>query len=155
MPACLGDWAFRARVPLQGTDSEMQGPFNFNLDFAQWATLASAVLGCLLALGVFLWGNNVFARRRSAAPEALLPPEPPAQKDPFLHGSGRERRQALRRLGNPMAVLISDAEAKASPWFGRGVDRSMGGLCVEVEEPIPEGTVLSVRAEKAVALLPW
>ncbi|MBL8797903.1 MAG: PilZ domain-containing protein [Planctomycetia bacterium] len=77
------------------------------------------------------------------------------EADPFIKGSKMDRRAALRRGGNPIAVLISDADSKAKPSFGYVLDRSTGGLCLSVAAPIPEGTFLTVRTNNAPQTVPW
>ena len=77
------------------------------------------------------------------------------EDDPFIHGSALERRQALRRGGNPIAVLLTDVDIKAKPVSGWVVDRSTGGICVSVPEAVESGTVLCVRTANAPESVPW
>src|SRR5262249_26555602 len=77
------------------------------------------------------------------------------ERDPFVHGGSSGRRSALRRGGNPVAILISDAETRAKPSPGFVIDRSTGGLCLSVPEPVVEGTILSVRTSNAPETIPW
>jgi hypothetical protein len=75
--------------------------------------------------------------------------------DPFDHGSTTERRVALRRQGNPIEVLVSDAEATLEPVRGWVRDRSMGGLCLLVSEEVVPGTILSVKPRKGPPGMSW
>jgi hypothetical protein len=67
----------------------------------------------------------------------------------------KEKRKHLRREGPPVEVLISDAQARAEPRQGWVKDRSRGGLCLQVSEPAPVGTALSVRATHAPDSSSW
>src|SRR5712692_1416109 len=91
-------------------------------DLTRWeGWIAPAVgLGCAL-LAIFL-GRLVWGGERPAKASGLLLPPPPKpsgpQLDSFLPGSPGERRDSLRGSGNPVVVLISDAEAQAKPFPG-------------------------------------
>jgi len=77
--------------------------------------------------------------------------------DPFTQGSARERRGAPRRRGNPVPILVSDADNAVTPVRGWVMDRSGGGLGLELEEEgeVDIGTVLSVRPLDAPDTVPW
>jgi hypothetical protein len=115
----------------------------------QWLAPAA---GVAVALVVLLISRLVSGRRKTRETETSAPVE---ERDPFVHGGSSERRAALRRGGNPVAVLISDAETRAKPSTGWVIDRSTGGLCLSVPEPVVEGTVLSVRTSNAPESIPW
>lgn len=126
-------------------------------DLMLWLGPAAGLAAALL---VFLIGLLVVGWRRRAA--RVLPPVSPSSgtkgqttEDIFTHGSKTERRGALRRGGNPIAVHISDAEARAKPTNGYVLDRSTGGLCLSVPQTIAEGTILSVRTVSAPESIPW
>lgn len=133
-------------------------------DLMRWIGPA---VGLGAALVVFLIGMVVVGMRRRAV-RALkpLPPPPsvgkektaapgPSADDIFSHGSKNERRNALRRAGNPIAVFISDAEGRSKPTNGFILDRSTGGLCLSVPQQMMTGTVLSVRTTNAPESIPW
>ncbi|MBY0522926.1 MAG: PilZ domain-containing protein [Gemmataceae bacterium] len=82
---------------------------------------------------------------------------PPMNGDPFTLGSHQERRAAPRRHGNPVAVLVSDVDGEVEPVRGWVVDRSAGGLGLELAEEgdVAIGTVLSIRPKDAPASLAW
>jgi hypothetical protein len=120
-----------------------------------WQTLAVVFIGVTsagltLLLGFLLAGR----RRRSALPE---PGEEVPAPDPFVFGSLTEKRTSPRRRGNPVKVLLTDADATWEPKEVWVLDRSMGGLCLRVETGAAPavGTVLSVRAASAPKGVPW
>ncbi|MCS6852929.1 MAG: PilZ domain-containing protein [Gemmataceae bacterium] len=125
----------------------------------QHRNLVAPAIGVGAAIVVFLLLQGFVAlrqrARRRAAPGPILSPAATEPPDPYAHGSVVERRASLRRSGNAVAVLISDAEATAKPYSGWVVDRSMGGLCLSVQESVAPGTILSVRAANAPSTVPW
>lgn len=127
------------------------------LDFSRWEAWIAPSVGVGCALLAVLIGRWLFSER-APDPHLRFPPSrnpPTPQPDPFVHGSASERRASLRRGGNPVAVLISDAETKLPPFQGWVLDRSMGGLCLSVDQAVPTGTVLSVRAANAPPNVSW
>src|SRR5262249_17741788 len=78
----------------------------------------------------------------------------PSAYDPFVQGSASEQRGTLRRGGNPAPVLISEKTPGGPVMHGWVIDRSMGGLCLTVDDAIPVGTLLTVRAVKAPSAAP-
>lgn len=135
-------------------------PFGFTLT-PENAVFISLGAGLASALTVYLFFRFVLGWGRPSkidedVPIRLEPRRDVASEDdPFVHGSKMDRRQALRRGGNPVQVLISDADAKAEPINGYVLDRSTGGLCLSVGEPIEEGTILTVRTTNAPVTTPW
>ncbi len=130
----------------------------------QLERLIGPAVGFGAVLALFLIGMLVVSLRRrtagavpSAPPTGREKPKPaaPSSDDIFTHGSKNERRNALRRAGNPIAVLISDAEARSKPTGGYVLDRSTGGLCLSVPDQITTGTILSVRTTNAPESIPW
>src|ERR1043166_5478682 len=123
------------------------------IHFPPWSALAAGFGSTALA---FVLGCVLLNRRRSPLPASGLrmafnvtAPEVriPLQSDPFLEGAASERRQAVRRTGKPIKVILSDAATQTECWEGWVVDRSLGGLCLSVPQPMPPGTRLKVRAE--------
>jgi hypothetical protein len=113
-------------------------------------------VGC--GVVVFVLGWLVFNRRARRPPIPMPPPFPAsneAARDPFVGGVFGEKRIALRRPGNPVPVLISDATVTAEPRYGWVLDRSLGGLCLSVQAPVAVGTVISVRPTHAPETAPW
>lgn len=123
----------------------------------EWVAPAIGVAAALLVFAIGrLW---VVLRARSRRRTIPLPAPNIALKDPdgdlFAQGSNVERRASLRRSGNAVAIQISDAEATAKPHHGWVIDRSMGGLCLSVQEAVAAGTILSIRPSNAPVTVPW
>jgi hypothetical protein len=129
------------------------------LDFS-WGSWAAPVIGVLAGLVAFYVGSLVLGKRRRPVPWQSPDLSGTAaatglSTDPFLQGSTLERRTSIRRKGNAIAVLISDAEVTTEPYSGWVVDRSMGGLGITVPRPVAPGTILSVRTTNAPTTCPW
>jgi hypothetical protein len=123
--------------------------------FPHWQTLAVALIG-VVAAGLTLWLGSVLAGRRRGRSFGSPVKGNTAQPDPFVYGSATEKRTALRRRGNSIKVLISDLDAQARPTEGWILDRSVGGLCLQVDgAEVPVGTILSVLASNAPTGTPW
>jgi hypothetical protein len=108
----------------------------------QW-WLAPAI-GIVAGLAAFFAGRRLFFRAADSQPP--LPEEKPAPDDPYTNPPASERRAAVRRAGPAVEVDLrdpSDEDSSVPAWV---VNRSLGGLCLEVENAIPVGTVLQVRA---------
>lgn len=58
---------------------------------------------------------------------------------------GKDKRRALRRGGNPIAVLMTDPLAPGDPVQGTIQNRSRGGLCLVVPHKLEVGQLLAVR----------
>jgi hypothetical protein len=130
-----------------------QAVFAFDLPWGVVLPLTAglAATGMAVVLSRFFLGG----RRPSADPAAAETDEkPPPDYDPFIEGSASEQRGTLRRGGNPVAVLLSEKDSGRPPMHGWVIDRSMGGLCLTVDEAIPVGTALTVRAIKAPSAAP-
>ncbi len=118
-----------------------------------WVIPAAGLCAALLALFV---GRFVLSRRRSrVTPAAEGSTAEGLTHDPFDHGSITERRVAMRRNNNPIEVLITDAETVQEPARGWVIDRSMGGLCLLLNEEAAPGTVLSVKPRKGPPGTSW
>jgi hypothetical protein len=113
------------------------------------------VVGVLVASLAFLMG------RRWALPRPVPEVEQPADDTRSMLTTAKlkanlpDRRSAPRRKeGNRVEVYLTD-ETKAEPLFGWVIDRSLGGLCLNVEKPLDQGTILNVRPRKAPKTAPW
>jgi len=115
----------------------------------QWLPWIIGVLAAILVVG------GLQLCRRRPRTEILPPTEEPPPLDPFIFGSAQEKRQAVRRKGNPVSVLISDAGGRATPWQGVVADRSLGGLGLMVHNKVAVGTILSVRPAQGSTIFPW
>src|SRR5947209_1319796 len=120
--------------PLPGTETAHRMAKRYievDLPWGMEDWLLPALVGFACAVVVIVIGRLLLPRRRRARPVPL--PPPPANpvgpsQDPFVGGAFGEKRTSLRRQGNPVAVLISDATVTAEPYYGWVFDRSMGGL---------------------------
>jgi hypothetical protein len=75
---------------------------------------------------------------------------------PRAAGPGRaaaaERRRAVRRGGQPVEILVRDKEETFPGWV---MDRSPGGLGLQLPRPVGWAVTLSVRACDAPKGTPW
>ena len=113
------------------------------------------VIGVLVAILAFLVGRRWFVSR-SAPPATPVKEEGRTKLTTAMVTKQFEpdRRSAPRRKGNRVEVLLTDGSEK-TPRKGWVIDRSMGGLCLIVENPLAEGTVLNVRPRHAPQTAPW
>jgi len=129
-----------------------------DLDWLQWRWWIAPTAGLLVAVLALALGYLFFLRRR--AREAVASFRPPdkviePRADPFVHGSATERREALRRKGKHIKVLIANADGSEQVGWSWVLDRSMTGLCLKVDQEVPAGTILSVRPLEAPEGTPW
>jgi hypothetical protein len=89
---------------------------------------------------------------RRARPPAFAPPAPLAAVAP---ADGPEQRSDFRRPGNPVLVLVADADDQRRPWNAWVADRSRRGLRLAVERPLTVGRVYTVRPVQAPPTTPW
>ncbi len=93
-------------------------------------------------------------RRRGVAPAAAPAGAATPSGDPFVTGPANDRRSSVRRGGHPVTVLLADPEEKAPPQSGWVVDRSVGGLCLMVPQPVPIGSFWKARPAEAPRTTP-
>jgi hypothetical protein len=67
----------------------------------------------------------------------------------------KERRASMRRQGNPVKVAVSNPASPDQPLEGLVLNRSKGGLQLSLNQAVPVGTILGVRASEATDELPW
>jgi hypothetical protein len=129
-----------------------------------WLDLGSplglALMGGLLLFGATtLVGAVLLSRRKEAGREkrtrVWMRRPTKALSDPFLAVAWADRRQASRRRGNPVKVILGDPETRRPVAEGLVFDRSLGGLCLQVTEPLEVDTVILVRPGVSNAELPW
>jgi len=128
--------------------------FDFNADNTLTVALGVGLLASVLVYLLARYCLGVGDERQDRARLAKRRAEDD-DRDPFLQASRSDRRNALRRGGNPIAVFITDAEGKGDPIHGYVLDRSTGGLCLAVGEPIEEGSIVSVKTTNAPITTPW
>jgi len=110
------------------------------------------VMGTVAAFVTFLAGRNLL-HRSSAGPDApgktpgCIPGSP--LNDPFVEPPPSERRHATRRAGNAVDVELLDPDGNLPAVCGWVVNRSLGGLCLEVETAVAVGAIRAVRVRKA------
>lgn len=116
------------------------------------------VIGVAAAGLAFAVGRRLFVARQ--APAISAPESPVGSAEPegepadvFLHGSANDRRSSPRRRGNSVAVAIRNGSDHST--HGYVLDRSLGGLCLLVENEMTEGATLDVRPEHAPETTPW
>ena len=91
----------------------------------------------------------------SAAPATTA--ELPSPNGPAV-GRAQEpcvERRATPRRRKQIAALVADVNGMQDPSRAWIMDRSLGGLCLAVEEPREDGTLLRVRAASAPTRMPW
>jgi hypothetical protein len=76
-------------------------------------------------------------------------------QDPYALGSLSEQRLAPRRTGNAIGLLLRDPEGKGPERSGWVLDRSVGGLSIQLDGALEPGTVWQVRPRKAPEGTPW
>jgi PilZ domain len=75
--------------------------------------------------------------------------------DPFVHGSGSEQRKAFRRVGNPIEVSVVNVTSQGPQLKGYVVNRSVGGLGLQMENSFDVLTELRIRPINAPPIAPW
>lgn len=122
----------------------MLGSISFDLDLTRWELWSIPVAGFICTGLVLIGGRWLLARRQ---------PEPEAQPDPlnpYVSLASPKRRQTPRGRGAPSRILILDKTKTAEPFSGWVINRSIGGLCVSLVQPIEEGAKLNVRPAKEI-----
>jgi len=103
-----------------------------------------------LAFVLFLWTRT--AREEGEETVAVAPT---TKRDPFVHGSTSERRTSLRRKGTQVEVGLRDVDGRSELGTGWVIDRSMGGICLAVNDEFDAGHTLHVRPLKGSQTVPW
>jgi hypothetical protein len=119
--------------------------------------------GLVFAAGRFLLNSLLRNARRRVYKPAEVPSSEPSirwqtpleDNDPFNQGNSPGRRDFLRREGNSVEVQITDLDMVGAIQKGWVVDRSLGGLCLYVLEPLKEGTVINIRPANTASITPW
>jgi hypothetical protein len=124
---------------------------NFSSRDSLFALALGLLAGLLVGLLLVIWSRT--PRSSSAESDDGLRLRP--VRDPFIHGGTKERRTALRRKGTHVEVQLRDRDAKIDRGTGWVIDRSVGGLCVTLDEPIEEKQKLCIRPVKAPDTIPW
>jgi hypothetical protein len=130
----------------------MAAAFPLDTLWSYWPVWVAPVAGLAVA-GLSLFVGRAWQRSRQAS--SLIDESESAPPDPFEVGSAMERRLAARRVGRHVRVYVSDASAKAPPFDGWVLDRSIGGVCLSLGRQVPPETILSIRAYNAADTIPW
>jgi hypothetical protein len=125
--------------------------FKVNLPYSEyWLPL---LMGMAVGLGAVTVSKLVFGRKKESEPA----PEPKqrVEFDPFTQGSPTEQRKSFRRQGNPIEVYVALQGEKERPLRGWVLDRSMGGVCLQVAAELDAGVQLAVLPVNAPTTTPW
>jgi hypothetical protein len=134
-----------------------------NLDFLGWGAATISAIGLSAALFAFMLGRLIVGRGGKSHPVPLSwsansgssgVRRRPAS-DPFLEGPARERRCQFRRAGNPTEVAIGHPENPSELARGTVLDRSTGGVCLELSSPLAVGAVVSLRPAAGSSISTW
>jgi hypothetical protein len=130
-----------------------------------WQMLMVPAAGVVVALAV-LGAGFFFVNKRKAktaaidsvtdaeeprprrAPPAALQGLRPAT-DPFIQGGASELRQSPRRAGQSIRVSIQLVNDPKTVFDGYVMDRSMGGLRLQVDRSLNHNQMLNVRSTDA------
>jgi hypothetical protein len=115
------------------------------------------VIGMVVGVCAIVAGRLVIGRKPSSSARTgeSTPVQCTSRTDPFIQGSSSEKRKANRRGGNPIEIFVARPGHKDSPTYGWVVDRSLGGLSLNLGEAINPGTLLAVLPVKAPQTMPW
>jgi PilZ domain len=128
--------------------------FGFESNLTLTGILLPVAVGVAAALGL-IGTLNLFGRLRKGSAPATTPDVAGSLSDPFAEGSNSELRQSFRRKGNPVEVLVEDTSVQTSPVKGYVVNRSVGGLCLEMDSPVELLAELRIRPTNAPHIAPW
>jgi hypothetical protein len=140
-----------------------------DIDLFAWKTGLTAAVGVSFASAAFILGRRLSRQHDelSQPREDLTQPRPgptvPADPTPLkasfedsrVQTSFGERRGTPRRRGCAVSIQVFSAGVRDGPREGWVLDRSVNGLGLVVEKPVPEGATLKVRASQAAESVPW
>jgi hypothetical protein len=135
----------------------MDAPAMFGMTVLGWAP-SDMMVPSLVGLGAALLavvGLHFLSRSRSGQGSEQAPKAAAPEHDPFVQGSATEQRKSHRRGGNPVGVLLRTPGTGLEPRRALVLNRSSGGLRLEVEEMAAVESVLEVRPADAPPVTPW
>jgi hypothetical protein len=138
---------------LSSTEATVAVTIGFQFELARWKDWAPEAVGVAFGLGVFMWIWFTYARRPARPPKAA--PSDLAPETSLKLSLTPDKRGAARRRGSLVAVLVTDITGKAAPCRSLVLDRSVGGVRLEMNEPVEPGTILNLRPAEAAEKLPW
>lgn len=115
-----------------------------------WWIVAAGLLATTL---VFLVGVRLLTTPGLGAGASAEPSE--LEHDPFAVGSTTERRNAFRRKGSSITVLVAEQHHPQPTQEAWVLDRSVGGVGLFLERPKSVGTQLRIRPENAPPMTPF
>ena len=114
-----------------------------------------ATVGLGVSVLAFFLARKAFALSKPSLEMVSGSTTEKPETDPFEVGSSAEKRSAARRKGGAVEVSVHFKERIQPPILGCVVDRSIGGLRLEVPCEVPVGTILQVRPREAPPGAPW
>jgi hypothetical protein len=130
-----------------------------HLSIADYANLSRESFWFVVAVGVtfsimtLVLGQAIFRRRRPKVSKPKADAE--GLPMPKVFQRVREKRSFARRSGNAVAVFWTDAPGEENLCRASVIDRSAGGLCLLLDDPVEIGKVLRVRPCCAPGTAPW
>ncbi len=126
----------------------------FGFDFSPYQQYLPHLVGCGVATGVFatIVGRKLLMGRSSGRRDDDRPSGLSTMDE---NGSFGDRRNSLRREGQPVLVHIASPAFHGATRDGWILDRSTGGLRIQIESQVAPGTALQVIAENAPDTTPW
>ncbi len=121
-------------------------------DFAPYQPYLPHLVGCGVATGVFavVVGRKLLAGRNGSTDASLRPPSASFEESTF-----GDRRNSLRREGQPVAVQLASPAFHGSTRQGWVLDRSTGGLRIRIDTAVAPGTAMQILAANAPDTTPW
>src|SRR4051794_15781286 len=110
----------------------MTGYIPFDLNLSRWELWSVPVAGFICTGLVLVGGRWLLSRRQ---PEVESQPDP---LNPYATLNSPKRRQTPRGRGAPSRILMVDKSKATEPFSGWVINRSIGGLCVSLVQPVEE-----------------
>ncbi len=123
------------------------GSLDFNL--MRWELWSVPVAG-VICTGLVLMGGRWLLTRRQQQTAASEDP-----MNPYQAMATPKRRQTPRGRGAPTRILILDKNRPDEPFSGYVLNRSIGGLCVSLIQPLEEGAIIRIRPAKELLDDTW
>jgi len=129
----------------------MLSPALLSTTLYPWTDGTAPLVG-VVAAGLALLIGYWAAQRRGRYAGMPLPAR---TVDPYTFGSATERRDSFRRKGAYVKVDLADAAGKEVLGAAWVLNRSAGGLRLQVEQAFEAGSIISVRPVHATNGMPW